>query len=458
MQAGVTLARRFTMLRPLDHDLPGVERWVAHDDRRDIEVVVDLLVSIAPTAVRKAAVRAAQVRDARFARVLASGRESVGAERVTYVVTELPRGVPVAGLVGDRVVPPRVAASIVGEAARALQVASAQGIHHGYVRPSILTVTGAGRVVVAGLDADGELATQAGLGRGRTERADAQELGRVLLALITGMDPDQVTVGDLPAGLTPAFANLAREVVAGTGPATLAQVSGALGPADASALRRLRAMVAHMPQVAPEEPPPTERSQPETVHVDPTTLQAAEREAAAALAAGLATAEVAHEVETSSIDLPPPPAPDGARYATPEEAARFSKRTRQAVARTRDEPLGLDTFERFNERQNAGADRSMMQAMLEWVQARAPQSDALDAAVTRAQERARRTGPLNTGPLLVGLFVTGLVIVASIAYSSLTAPFEGDPDLVQDPRPGYPAITFSPAPLPSPSASEPGSE
>ena len=83
MHQGATLGRRFTALRPEQHDVPGVERWVALDARRDVEVTVDVLTSLAPGAVRQAAVRAAQVRDARFARVLASGRETVGSDRAS---------------------------------------------------------------------------------------------------------------------------------------------------------------------------------------------------------------------------------------------------------------------------------------------------------------------------------------------------------------------------------------
>lgn len=451
MQAGATLGRRFTVLRDEPHDLPGVERWIAHDIRRDVEVTLDLLTSVAPSAVRKAAVRAAQVRDARFARVIASGRESVGGERVTYVVTERPHGVRVDSLAGERVVPVPVAASIVGEAARALQVASAQGVHHGYLRASSLTVTAAGRVVVAGLDADGELATQAGLGRGRTEESDATALAHLLLALMTGMDADQVTVPDLPPDLNLGAANLARAAIAGTGPETLAQVADALGPADASALRALRRSVASMEIIAhPEPTPPGGLSQ---VAVDPTTLQAAQREAAAALAAGLATPTVASEVSASHIDTRELTAgpQDRAQYATPEEAAQFSRRTRRAVERTSHEPLALDTFEEINEEQNAGDDRSVWQALLEWIQARAPQNAALDAAVERARDRAGRSGPLNTGPLLVGLALTTLVIIGLVALTNLTSAFEHDPDEFRDPSPGYPAVTFSPEPLPSPS-------
>ena len=455
MHEGATLGRRFTTLRSEPHDVPGVQRWVALDARRDVEVTVDVLTSLAPGAVRQAAVRAAQVRDARFARVLASGRENVGSERVTYVVTERPRGVRASDLAQERIVPPDVAAAMVGEAARALQAAAGQGIHHGYLRASALTITDAGRVVVSGLDADGELATQAGLGRGRTEQADAVALAHLFLALITGMDPEQVTVPDLPEDLTLGAANLARSAIAGRGPDTLAQVADALGPADAAALKALRGSVAHLPVVAHEE----QRPEPAPISVSLEALTAAEREAQVAVAASVADPVVSAELAAQHISAPelePGAAVDRAQYATPREAAQFSQRTRKAVARHQDEPLALDTFEQINEEQNAGDDRSIAQAVLEFAQRHLPANAALDAAVERAQERAQRSGPINSGPLLVGVFVTALLIVGLVAFNSLTAP--ANRDGMSNREPSYPDYTYSPAPLPSPSPSEENAE
>ncbi len=465
MQAGATLGRRFTVLRTAPHDVPGVDRWVAQDARRAVEVNLDVVTSLAPGAVRRAAVRAAQVRDARFARVIASGRETLDGERITYVVTERPRGVSLAALAGERIVPATVVASIVGESARALQVAASQGIHHGYLRPSCITVTDAGRVIVAGLDADGELATQASLGRGRTEAADAGALGRIMLTLITGMDSSQVTVRDLPADLPPAMADLARAAVAGTGPSTLHQVAEALGPADVARLRGLRHAIGELPEVEHEEPEPVA-----AMTVDLGTLAAAEREAAAARSAGLTDPSVLAALSQGQLSSEaleqraraPRERAAGerrsrdprAQYATPSQAAQFSPRTRRAVERTQDEPLGLDTFEDMNLEQNAGEDRSIWQAMLEFAQRHLPENAPLDTAVEWSRERARRSGPLNSGPLLVGLVLTGLVIIGLVAFESLVTPVEPGTEVSVDPVPAYPDFTYSPEPLPSPSPAE----
>jgi len=455
VQAGATLGRRFTVLRTVDHDLPGVERWVAQDARRDLDVTLDVLTSVAPSAVRRAAVRAAQVRDARFARVIASGRESVAGERITYVVTERPTGVSVAELAGHRIVPPSAACALISEAARALSVAASQGVHHGHVRAQALTITDAGRVVVSGLDSDGELANQAGVGRGRTEVADAHALAQLFLTLVTGMESTQVTVPDLPDDLPLGAADLARGAVAGEGPGTLAQLTLALGAADPTALRSLRRTWHALPSV--DEPEVAPRPPVPAVRVDPATLSAAEHEAAAALVAGVAAPVVAQEVVTEHIDpaVIPHPADERAQYATPEQAARFSKRTRRAVERTSHEPLALDTFEEINEEQNEGTSRSLWLAMLEGIQRHVPTNAPLDTAVDWARQRSERAGPLRTGPLLVGLFLTAIIIVGAVAFSVLQSPLDGEDEIV-DPMPDYPDFTFSPEPPPSPEAGDGG--
>ncbi|MFV0633022.1 hypothetical protein [Demequina sp.] len=466
MQAGATLGRRFTVSSTVEHDLPGVERWIAHDERRAVEVYVDVVVAATPNAVRQAAVRAAQVRDARFARVLASGRETIAGERVTYIVTELPQGMPLSALAGQRIVPFHEAASLIGEAARALMVASTQGVHHGYLRASCLTVTPAGRVVVSGVNADGELAEQADLGDGRAENTDAAALGELFLTLLTGKEASDVTVADVPVSLTPAAANLARIVVAGTGPTTLAQVADALGPADMDLLRSVRDSAAGWPSVRRAHP---ERHAVVPVNLEAQTLAAAEREAAASVAAGIGVAHLTPEQTqahlTAALTPSPPPnatadAPETgevrtprdplAQYATPEEAARFSARTRRAVVKSQHQPLALDTFETFNERQNSGPDRSLWQAFLEFVQRHVPQNEPLDAAVDHARKRAAKSGPLNSGPLIVALVLTGLVILGAMAFSSLTAPYVPEDGIAPDRAPGYPEFTLSPSPAPSP--------
>ncbi|MFW2512613.1 hypothetical protein ACNI3K_02425 [Demequina sp. SO4-13] len=452
MEAGATLGRRFVLRRREHHDLPGVDRWVAHDERRQLDVTVDLLTSLAPSAVRRAAVRAAQVRDVRFARVLASGRESVGDERITYVVTERPRGIRMDLFAGVRVLPARLAGSVVGETARALEVAAASGVHHGYLRASSITVTSAGRIVISGLDAEGELATQAGLGRGHSELADAVALARLHLTLVTGMDPDEVTAADVPTALPAPARDLALATVAGTGPHTLAAVSRALGPADAEVLRSVRAAMRTLPNApGAAEPLPPARSGP-AVAVTDGTLETAAHEAAAAIAAGLVAPEVADEVRADHVDraaIRAEQAEDGQVLAAPEVAAQYSKHTRRVVARQADEPLGLETWQEIATEQNAEVPPSAAQAVLEWLEQRFPRSTALSTAASQARHRAQKPAPINSGPVLVGLFFTATVVVAIVAFSMLTQPYEPDFERHNNPPGSYPEFTFSPSPSPS---------
>lgn len=452
MEAGATLGRRFTLRRREDHDLPGVERWVAHDDRRDLEVTLDVLVSLAPSAVRRAAVRAAQVRDARFARVLASGRESVGEDRVTYVVTERPRGLSLEKVVGRRVVPGATAGAIVGETARALSVAAATGIHHGYLRARSITVTPAGRIVVSGLDAEGELATQAGLGRGHSEMADAIALARLHLALVTGMDPDTVTAGDIPETLPPAAKDLALSTVAGTGPRTLSAIARAAGPADAVALRTLRTGLRRLPWAPGLEPKGGGRESAPGIALWPTTIASAQHEAAAAIAAGLASSEVAREVRADHVDRASVEAEqvgEGHVPVPPEVAAQYSRRTRRAAARHANEPLGLETWQEIATEQNSTVPPSAAQALLERLEKRWPRSAALSAAAEQARHRAQRPAPLNSGPILVGVFLAVTIVVGIVAFSILTAPVDPDGERHNNPPVSYPEFTFTPSPSPS---------
>lgn len=451
MEAGATLGRRFLLRRREDHDLPGVLRWVAHDTRRDLDVTVDVLTSRAPSAVRRAAVRAAQVRDVRFARVLASGRETIGEDRITYVVSERPYGLPLDHVVGRRILPARLAGSIVGEVARALASAAAEGVHHGYLRASSLIVTPAGRIVVSGLATEGELATQAGLGRGQTEAADALALARLHLAMVTGLDPDEVTAADVPPTLPPAAHDLALATVAGSAPSTLPAIARAAGPADAAALRSLRAAMRTLP-LAPGMITKSRAPSPSAgVALAGSTLTSAEHEAAAAVAAGLASPDVAREVRTDHVDRAAIDAErtDGYVPAPPEVAAQYSKRTRRAAARDADQPLGLETWQEITHEQNAEVPPSAAQALLDRLERRFPQSVALSAAADQARHRAQRKAPLNSGPILIGAFVAVTVIIAIVAFSVLSAPFEPQIDRDTEPPASYPEFTFSPSPSPS---------
>ena len=71
MLTGELLDGRFEALDATDYDLPGVERQLGRDIRLNTPVLIDSVTSVAPTAVRRSALRAMSVRDPRLARVIA---------------------------------------------------------------------------------------------------------------------------------------------------------------------------------------------------------------------------------------------------------------------------------------------------------------------------------------------------------------------------------------------------
>src|SRR5690606_10718964 len=109
----------------------------------------------------------------------------------TIIISEPLHGVRLDAVLARRRLDEAKAKAVVGEVARALTAASAAGVHHGWVRPACIAIDARGRVTIAGLGTDSELALQAGVRRGKGEKADATALSRVFLACITGRDPDE---------------------------------------------------------------------------------------------------------------------------------------------------------------------------------------------------------------------------------------------------------------------------
>lgn len=472
MHAGALLSRRFTLLRPDAYDLPGVERWIARDERRSVEVHVDLVTTTTPGTIRQAAVRAAQVRDLRFTRVLATGREVLGGNRVTYVVTEAPRALSLAALLSQRIVPGHIAAAIIGEAGHALETAAAAGLHHGFLRPEVLHVVDTGRVIVSGLGTDGALAARARLGEEPSERADAGALARLYLALVTGRDAHDVTVGDLPEFLPPRAANMARATIAGDPPSSLAGILGALSPVDSRSLRDVSHTMTEWPWVPGAEPaplPPAARLGLD-VSLGQDTAQRAAQLATLGLVRVVATETLADTVQAgraaSLIPVPKPadpaepaePLPAGYVPASKEEAARFSARTRRVAARNAEQELGLDTWERVVADQNRTTPPSFLQAVLEWLHRRWPRSVVLGTAAEQARHRAHRPAPLRTGPVLVSMFLGVIIVAGLVAFEILTAPIGAGDDDPGEPPSHYPEFTFSPEPEPEQSPSPDAAE
>jgi serine/threonine protein kinase len=232
VEVGTTLDGRFALLARAEYDLPGVERFLAHDIRLGSDVVVDEISSVAPRAVRRAALSTLVVRDPRLPRTIAAS----AADTSTYIVTERAEGISLATILGKRRLDEDRARAVVGEVARALAEASAGGVHHGWLRPESVFVDDRGRVSITGLAVDGELALQAGWRRGRGEGADATALARIFLASVTGRPAITATDADLP-DLTPASRSLCEDALAGKPVASLTHILDAVGPFDARSLR-----------------------------------------------------------------------------------------------------------------------------------------------------------------------------------------------------------------------------
>ncbi|WP_430867990.1 hypothetical protein [Demequina aurantiaca] len=466
---GARLARRFTLLESEPADVPGVERFVAHDSRLQRDVRVDVITALAPSSARQAAATAARVRDPRLLRVLASGRERIADEAYTYVVTERPEGTLLSEVLKERRVPARVAATIVGDAARALENANAEGVHHGYLRTSSLGVTSAGRVVLSGLGIDGELAMQAGVGRGASESSDAMALGRIYLAAITGLDADAATERDLPADLGVRARKMCIHVINGSGPLTLDAVLHTLAPVDTRTLRDFPSMVRSMPLLPASvrelqaRKARESRSATDAIPLGADVAARADHAAQETQAEALADAELRPtlavvDAATGLGAVPPDqvPAPDSAAtdpLVAPLTAGAVVDPPEVEAPLGANELHDLYEFDEMVAVQDVNNTTSTWEAILERMHRRWPGSEAITERLDRAHSRANRSGPIKAAPVLIPLMAIAVVVALIVALSQLTSPLsapENDNDL---PSNTYPSFTHSPSPSPSPSIS-----
>lgn len=432
MHIGATLGRRFTLLRPEEADLPGIDRYVAGDARLGTEVYVDIVTAVAPSAVRQKAARAAQVRDPRLARVV-STEHVTGDERFTYIVHERPTGTRLDTVMDSRVLAPAAAAAIVVETARALAVASAQGVHHGYLRPAAISVTRRSRVTVSGLGIDGELASQAHLrsGSARAEGADSLALGRLYVEAITGLDPDDARTDDLPDGLSASALALCEKVLSGTAPRHLREIVAALQPHSTRALADFASAVKTLPwrpaiiEAERERLAEIGAWSRENCAIAADTIQSATHLAALRSIGHLAQPGLATLVRqvTQATELATPP----------------------GVGLGAGEVDDLDTFDLMVADQNAEPQPAVWEELLEYLHERWPRSERVTRSLVWARERAERSGPINAGPLLMALSVAVIVIAAMVAFSLMSQPFVPDFDLQNPPRNTYPEFTYSPS-------------
>ncbi|MGC4175384.1 hypothetical protein [Demequina sp.] len=425
MLTGEVLDGRFEALHTVEYDLPGITRYEGVDTRLNTTVLVDEVTSVAPTAVRRAALRFMSVRDPRLSRVVAVTGGSAGSP--TVIVSEPLQGVRLSTILARRRLDEAKASAVVGEAARALLVASAARVHHGWVRPSCIAVDSRGRVSIAGTGVDSELALQAGVRRGKGEGADATALSRVFLACVTGKDADEATEADIPQSTSAEARALCERVLAGKSFDTLTGLLDALGPFDTRVLRNLPSGVDSLPLSLTKQAEAEKKRKRDK-------LDAARRAFTGPRVTGgvtiaretLVKAEVEAEAVSGSIPLVVAGSP-----VTPV---------------VEEEPLedlhDLLTFEEMVDEQVARSKPTTAELFYERLHARWPQSRGITKRLERAHYRAVNGGPINATPILMVLLVIGLVVLAIVAVSLLSQGFGQD-----DPGGGgniYPTYSYGP--------------
>ncbi|WP_460446458.1 protein kinase family protein, partial [Angustibacter aerolatus] len=198
----------------------------------------------AAPAVLDAARRAAGVDDARLVRILDVGSE----HELSYLVTEWLEGTDLAELLAAGPLAADDARTLTGEAALALEVARARGLHHLRLSPALLHRLDDGTVKVDGLAVAAALAEVPEPSADRASEADTRDLVAVLYACLTGSWPlDDDTADDLPpatrtaggvvspsevvSGVPADLDTLCSQTFAGSGaPSTPAALAGQLAP------------------------------------------------------------------------------------------------------------------------------------------------------------------------------------------------------------------------------------
>lgn len=421
MLTSETLDGRFEALDGADYDLPGVERSLGLDTRLDTPVIIDTITSVAPTAVRRAALRAMSVRDPRLARVVSvQGGPSSGP---TIIVSEPLPGVTLQQILARRRLDEAKARAVVGEAARALAVASAAGVHHGWVRPACIAVDSRGRVTVGGVGTDGELALQAGVRRGKGEQADATALARVLLACVTGKDADEATSADIPEGIAEATRSLCERALAGSSVGSLAVLLDKLGSFDTRVLRGLPSSVDSLPLSLTAAKDAERRRKRDRLEAARRALTRPRVTGGVTIAAQtLVAAEAAAESGAIPLVVPEAESP--------------------AVEQLEDLHDML-TFEEMVEEQEAKRKQTNAELLYGRLHRRWPNSRRLTRRLERAHHRARYGGPINAAPILMVLATAGLIVVAIVAITQLSTgirPSEPPDDNLRH----YPAYTYGP--------------
>lgn len=173
-----------------------LEHWSARDRTLDREVAITIFATGDPRAdaALDSARRAAGIEDARLVRILDVGRQGEHA----YIVEEgLHEATSLTELLGNGTLPPEEVRRIVGEAATALEIARARGLHHLRLTPHAILRTKEGGVRVSGLAVAAALDGADELPSTEASRADAVGLVALLYAGLTGTWPLEPAVSGM---------------------------------------------------------------------------------------------------------------------------------------------------------------------------------------------------------------------------------------------------------------------
>ncbi|MFI6787832.1 protein kinase family protein [Nonomuraea sp. NPDC050383] len=210
VEPGTRLAQRFRLEdRVTESD--GATLWKAIDEILARPVAVHTFSADFPRVheVVTAARAASRLTDPRLTQVFDAAEE----EDYSYVVSEWVTGETLSDLVAAGPMDPERAAGLVAEAAEALAHAHEAGLYHLCLRPSHLVWTTGNTVKVLGVAVDAALS---GLTTDQPALDDAEGLGRLLYAGLTGHWPGDEEEGGLPpAPMTDGHVCTPRQVTAG---------------------------------------------------------------------------------------------------------------------------------------------------------------------------------------------------------------------------------------------------
>ena len=209
VEPGTRLADRFR-LEDRVHESGGATLWKALDEILARAVAVHTFTPDFPRVeeVVTAARQASRLTDPRLTQVFDAADE----DGTAYVVSEWVNGDSLLDLLQSGPIEPERGAALVAEAAEALAHAHAAGLTHLHLTPARVVWTSGGTVKLLGLAVDAAILD---LSSDEPAREDAEGLGRLLYAALTGHWPGELDCGLPAAPLDDGKVCTPRQVTAG---------------------------------------------------------------------------------------------------------------------------------------------------------------------------------------------------------------------------------------------------